>query len=45
LKSPNADRDSAEVKRKLEADLVLRELEDKDMLVLFDERGKARQKQ
>lgn len=40
LKSPNADRDSAEVKRKLEADLILRELDEKDMLVLFDERGK-----
>jgi len=40
LKSPNADRDSAEVKRKLEAELILRELGEKDMLVLFDERGK-----
>ncbi len=40
LKSPNADRDSADVKRKLEAELILRELDDKDLLVLFDERGK-----
>ena len=40
LKSPNADRDSAAVKPRLEADLILRELDDKDMLVLFDERGK-----
>lgn len=40
LKSPSADRDGADVKRKLEADLILRELGDKDMLVIFDERGK-----
>lgn len=40
LKSPNADRDSADVKRKLEAELILRELDEKDLLVLFDERGK-----
>jgi len=40
LKSPNADRDSAVVKQRLEADLILRELSDKDLLVLFDEKGK-----
>lgn len=40
LKSPNADRDSAAVKQKLEAELILKELNDKDMLVIFDERGK-----
>lgn len=40
LKSPNADRDSADVKRKLEAELILKELGDKDMLILFDEKGK-----
>ena len=40
LKSPNADRDSAAVKRKLEAELILKELGEKDMLILFDEKGK-----
>lgn len=40
LKSPNADRDSAAVKQKLEAELILRELGEKDLLVLFDEKGK-----
>lgn len=40
LKSPHADRDNASVKQKLEAELILRELGDKDFLVLFDEKGK-----
>lgn len=40
LKSPNADRDSAAVKQRLEADLILKELSEKDLLVLFDEKGK-----
>ena len=40
LKSPNADRDSADVKRKLEAKLILDQLDEKDFLVLFDENGK-----
>lgn len=40
LKSPNADRDSAAVKQKLEAELILKELGEKDMLILFDEKGK-----
>ena len=40
LKSPSADRDSAAVKQKLEAELILKELGEKDLLVLFDEKGK-----
>ncbi len=40
LKSPNADRDSAAVKQKLEAELILKELGEKDLLILFDEKGK-----
>jgi 23S rRNA (pseudouridine1915-N3)-methyltransferase len=40
LKSPHVDRDSAAVKQKLEAELILKELSDKDMLILFDEKGK-----
>ncbi len=40
LKSPNADRDGAAVKQRLEADLILREVGEKDLLVIFDERGK-----
>lgn len=40
LKSPTADRDSAEVKRKREGEMILDEIEERDFLVLFDERGK-----
>ncbi len=40
LKSPSADRNSAEVKRKREGELILRELSERDYLILFDERGK-----
>lgn len=40
LKSPSADRDSAAVKQRLEAELIMKQLDDKDMLVLFDEHGK-----
>lgn len=41
VKSPNADRDNASVKMKKEAELLLNLLGEKDMLVLFDEGGKA----
>jgi 23S rRNA (pseudouridine1915-N3)-methyltransferase len=40
IKSPNADRNSAQVKQRREGELILRELNDKDMLILFDEKGK-----
>jgi 23S rRNA (pseudouridine1915-N3)-methyltransferase len=40
LKSPVADRDSADVKRRLEAKILLEEIGDKDLLILFDEKGK-----
>lgn len=40
LKSPSADRDSLEVKRRLEGALILKQLSPKDMLILFDEHGK-----
>lgn len=40
LKSPSVDRDSAAVKTRKEAELILDQLDDKDMLVLFDEGGK-----
>ncbi len=40
LKSPSADRDSSDVKRRREGELILEELEERDFLVLFDERGK-----
>ncbi len=39
LKSPSADRDSKEVKLRQEADLLLRALDAKDLVVLFDESG------
>lgn len=41
LRSPAVDRDSADVKKRREGELILRELEDRDLLVLFDERGKV----
>ena len=40
LKSPSVDRDSSSVKTRREASLILGELDEKDMLVLFDEGGK-----
>ena len=40
LKSPGAARDSAEVKQKLEAEILTREVREKDYLILFDERGR-----
>lgn len=40
LKSPTADRDQADVKLKREAELLLKQIDDRDYLVLFDERGK-----
>lgn len=39
LKSPSADRDSAEAKTRKEATLILNELADKDMFILFDGGG------
>ena len=39
LKSPGAAREQAEVKRRREADILLREVGAKDLLILFDESG------
>lgn len=41
LKSPSADRENAEVKKKREAELLLKQIGDKDLLILFDEGGKT----
>lgn len=41
LRSPAADRDNAEVKRKREGELILKEVDSRDLLILFDERGKV----
>lgn len=40
IKSPAGEREQSDVKRKKEGDLILKELDDREMLVLFDERGK-----
>jgi 23S rRNA (pseudouridine1915-N3)-methyltransferase len=40
LKSPSAERDAAAVKTRKEAGLILGEIGEKDLLVLFDEGGK-----
>jgi 23S rRNA (pseudouridine1915-N3)-methyltransferase len=40
LKSPGVDRDSAAVKTRREAELILGALDERDLLVLFDEGGK-----
>ncbi len=39
LKSPSADRENAEVKKKKEAEILLRQIDEKDLLILFDEAG------
>lgn len=41
LKSPSADRDGADVKKKREAEILLKQLDERDLLVLFDEKGKS----
>lgn len=41
LKSPAADRDQAEVKRRLEGQRFLEEFDERDLVVLFDEHGKS----
>jgi 23S rRNA (pseudouridine1915-N3)-methyltransferase len=41
IKSPPANRESREVKRKLEAELLLKHVTSKDLLIIFDEAGKA----
>jgi 23S rRNA (pseudouridine1915-N3)-methyltransferase len=41
LKSPSADRDNASVKKKKEADMLLKLVAEKDLLILFDEGGKS----
>ena len=41
LKTPAVERDSADVKLKKEADLLLKQIDDKDLLVLFDEGGRS----
>lgn len=43
LKSPGADRDQAEVKRRLEGEMLLEEFDGRDFVVLFDENGKRSQ--
>jgi 23S rRNA (pseudouridine1915-N3)-methyltransferase len=40
LKSPSADRDDHEVKRRKEGELLLKQLDGRDLLILFDEAGK-----
>lgn len=40
LKSPAADRDAAEVKLRKEAEILLKNISERDFLVLFDESGK-----
>ena len=40
IKSPAVDRESSAVKTRNEAGLILKNLEEKDMLILFDEGGK-----
>jgi 23S rRNA (pseudouridine1915-N3)-methyltransferase len=40
LKSPVADRSQAAIKLRREAELLLKQIDDKDYLVLFDESGK-----
>ena len=40
LKSPAADRDDREIKLRKESEILLRQIADKDLLILFDERGK-----
>ncbi len=40
LKTPTAERDQAEVKRRREGEMLLEQLEERDLVVLFDEKGK-----
>lgn len=40
LKSPAADRDSRDVKLRKESEILLKQISDRDLLVLFDEGGK-----
>src|SRR6478609_7960121 len=40
LKSPSVERDSASVKMRKESELILNQVDEKDLLVLFDEAGK-----
>jgi 23S rRNA (pseudouridine1915-N3)-methyltransferase len=41
LKSPSAGREDAEVKRRREGELLLKQIDPKDLLILFDEKGEA----
>jgi 23S rRNA (pseudouridine1915-N3)-methyltransferase len=41
LKTPSAERDQAEIKRRREGVYLLDEIEERDLVVLFDEKGKA----
>jgi 23S rRNA (pseudouridine1915-N3)-methyltransferase len=41
IKSPNVDRDGADVKKRKEAELLFKAVGEKDALVLFDEGGKT----
>ena len=40
LKTPSAERDQADVKRRREGEMLLEQLEERDLVVLFDEQGK-----
>ncbi|MGE3680586.1 MAG: 23S rRNA (pseudouridine(1915)-N(3))-methyltransferase RlmH [Bdellovibrionales bacterium] len=40
LKSPSADREQAEFKRRKEAEILLNQIDHRDLLILFDENGK-----
>jgi 23S rRNA (pseudouridine1915-N3)-methyltransferase len=41
LKTPSQERESADVKRRKEADVLLQQMDLKDLVVLFDEGGKT----
>jgi 23S rRNA (pseudouridine1915-N3)-methyltransferase len=41
LKSPSAERDQADVKKRREAELLIKQIDDRDLVVLFDETGKT----
>lgn len=40
LKTPSAEREQSDLKCKKEGELILEEIEERDMLILFDEKGK-----
>ncbi len=44
LKSPGAERDQADIKRKREAELLFKQLDERDYVILFDEAGRLHKK-